>query len=190
MGVFGRDPDLKPYPHDPQRARALLAQAGFSQGFSLVAEVVTGANSSAAAIFQKVADDLAVVGVRMELRVVPIGKIMRAAYDGSFDGTAFSINYGSLPYMDALAGLKLHSCLWTKPWTCDPAIAARITAALGTFDLAERERLTRSLVRDVREEAPALLLYEDVIFDGVARRVGNYHPVFSTINYESLALTK
>jgi peptide/nickel transport system substrate-binding protein len=33
-GMLGDDPSLRAYPHDPARARALLAQAGFPHGFS------------------------------------------------------------------------------------------------------------------------------------------------------------
>ena len=32
LRVVGADPKLKPYPHDPNRAKELLAQAGYAQG--------------------------------------------------------------------------------------------------------------------------------------------------------------
>lgn len=187
-GVLGRDETLRPYPHDPAKARALLAEAGYPDGFAFVAEISSGGRGPTAAIAQKVAQDLAAVGVRMEVRAVPQSKIFRNAYDGGFEGQAFSMMYGSIPYMDALAALRLHSCLWQTPWNCTPAFARRIQQASTTFDLAERERLTRALVRDIRDDAPALWLYDDVTFDGVAARVRHYRPVFSTINFEELEL--
>jgi peptide/nickel transport system substrate-binding protein len=187
-GVFGRDETLKPYPYDPAKAKALLAEAGYERGFSFVSETSSGGRGPTAAIAQKVAQDLAAVGVKMEIRAVPQSKIFRAAYDGSFEGEAFTMMYGSIPYMDALVSLRLHSCLWQTPWNCVPAYAERIKQAYAAFDLEERERLTKALVRDIRDDAPALWLYEDVTFDGVAARVKNYRPVFSTINYEELEL--
>jgi peptide/nickel transport system substrate-binding protein len=189
-GVFGRDETLKPFPFDPAKAKALLADAGYPTGFSFVAEVSSGGRGPTTSVQQKVAQDLAAVGVKMEVRAVPQSKIFRAAYDGSYEGQAFTMMYGSIPYMDALVSLRLHSCLWQTPWNCVPEYADRIQKAYAAFDLTERERLTKDLVRDIRDDAPALWLYDDVTFDGVAARVKNYKPVFSTINFETLELAK
>lgn len=189
-GSFGRDETLKPYPYDPAKAKALLTEAGYANGFTFTLEASSGGRGPTGSIAQKIAQDLAAVGVKMNIRSVPQSKIFRAAYDGSFEGEAFSMMYGTIPYMDALASLRLHSCLWQMPWNCDPAFADRITKAYAAFDVTERERLTKALVRDIREDAPALWLYDDVTLDGVASHVKNYRPIFSTINYEELELSK
>lgn len=188
-GVFGHDSSLAPFPFDPARARALLADAGHANGFDVPTEVVPG-GSVGSAVYQKVAADLAAVGVNMILLPVPQSKILRGAYEGSWDGLAFSMNYGSVPYMDALASLRLHSCLWQTPWHCDRDIAKRVDDAGAAFDLAEREALTRALVRDVRDDAPAIWLYEEAALDGLSSRVRNYKAAYSYVNFEDLELSE
>ncbi len=62
--VFGFDPAITAAPFDPAAARALLADAGFPAGFS----VVLGCDSASVEIAAAVARDLAAVGVRVEVR--------------------------------------------------------------------------------------------------------------------------
>jgi peptide/nickel transport system substrate-binding protein/oligopeptide transport system substrate-binding protein len=69
-GTYGYDPQYRPYPYDPQRARALLAQAGFPNGKGLPAlEIWSNIKSGAferedEAIKQNVAD----VGIHVDVR--------------------------------------------------------------------------------------------------------------------------
>lgn len=67
-GVLGRDDTLEPYPHDPAKARALLADAGFPHGLAI--DYVTIADEEAEKIAASMQGDLAEVGVDMRISLV------------------------------------------------------------------------------------------------------------------------
>jgi peptide/nickel transport system substrate-binding protein len=65
-GGLGYDPSLKPYPYNPDQAKALLAAAGHGDGFDTQMSITTAERID---IAQAIAGQLADVGVRVE--VVP-----------------------------------------------------------------------------------------------------------------------
>ncbi len=184
--AFGYDPSLAPWPHDPALARRLLAEAGHAAGLALTAEVVIGAGANDALAYQSVAADLRAVGVDLTLRTIPTSVLMRNVFAGGWRGDAFGMDYGSLPTLDALRPFRLHSCLWTKPWYCDPELVPLIKAARVELDEARRHDLTRAVVRRSRDRAAALFLYEIVSFDALAPRVRDYRNAFGVIDYAVL----
>ncbi|WP_261167266.1 ABC transporter substrate-binding protein [Microbacterium sp. Marseille-Q6965] len=67
----GFDPDLEPYPYDPERARELLAEAGYADGLEIALEYPTDQYVEAEAIVQAVAAQLAEVGVTVDISSAP-----------------------------------------------------------------------------------------------------------------------
>ncbi|MEM7799451.1 MAG: ABC transporter substrate-binding protein [Chloroflexota bacterium] len=63
---FGADAELAPFAHDPQKAKALFEEAGLSQ--SLVIDLPTRLPDEALRLGEMLAEDLAAVGVEVELR--------------------------------------------------------------------------------------------------------------------------
>ncbi|AOE88159.1 ABC transporter substrate-binding protein [Pseudomonas sp. TCU-HL1] len=80
--------DLPAYSHDPQKAKALLAEAGFKDGFKTTiwtrpSGSLLNPNPSLGA--QLLQADLAKVGIQAEIRVIEWGELIRRAKAGEHD---------------------------------------------------------------------------------------------------------
>jgi peptide/nickel transport system substrate-binding protein len=154
--VFGYDPALTPLPYDPQKARQLLAEAGFPGGF----EVELGLGSGAQATGQRLAEDWAQIGVRTTLRALPFPELMAAARAGQIplvffartcttsDASEFLDPQVHCP--DPQRGLGLEN----YPRFCHPEVDRLLEAAAGELDEEKRRALLQKAQRLVLEEAP------------------------------------
>jgi ABC-type transport system substrate-binding protein len=69
--VFGFNPNLPPHPHDPERAKALLAEAGMAAGFDAELQCVHGSLPKIEDLALTVANDLAQIGINARVTVHP-----------------------------------------------------------------------------------------------------------------------
>ncbi len=187
-GLLGYNEDLSPYPYDPDRARAMLAEAGYGDGFDLDFEVIVGTNASDSAIYQLVASNLADVGVTANIITIPTSQMVRIILQGQWRSDGFSQVFGSWPTFEPLRSLRLHSCLWPNPWYCDERIMPTFNAALAAPTLDERAKLTGEVLAFYHEQATTLLLHEVPLLDGIGPRVEGYAPNKGKLNYDTVML--
>ncbi|MDX2145771.1 MAG: ABC transporter substrate-binding protein [Rhodospirillaceae bacterium] len=189
-GAFGYDPTLAPYAYDPALAKRLLEEAGYPAGFSFVMEGALAGGTNSATIHQQVASDLAQIGVRMEVRSIPIQQLSRNIHQFDWRGHAFEMNYGAAPAMDALIALRMHSCAWKAPWYCDRDIMPMIEDSMNARTLADRETRTRAVMRRTHAQAPGLLLFPIVWFVGLGPHVEGFVMDGGHIKYDRISVTR
>ncbi len=185
-GAFGYDPELEPYPYDPDLARQLLTDAGYPNGFDFVFEGIVGTGPNDAALWQTVAADLARIGVNMTIRTITYPQLTSNVNRGNWAGDGLSMDFGTAPSLNAMRPFQLHSCEWHVAWFCDESIMPTIEAARIEVDDEKRLELTRNVLRYYRDQASSLFLYDQIAFDGLSSRVSNYAPRTILINYDGI----
>jgi peptide/nickel transport system substrate-binding protein len=190
-GAPGYNPDLKPYPYDPAKAKALLAAAGYTNGFPLTIAVYSGLLPNDTTMFQKMAQDFAAVGVKVELRTMTFADYARRLFNGDWQGIdAFSNGWLSVGYGDPMRAIDQFSCNYNAPFICEPALLPKIEAVRYEMDPAKREKLMQDLMVDYRNAAAALWLIEFSFITGLNTAIKNFDTYANGISYEDITLDR
>lgn len=188
--AYGYNPDLKPYPYDMDKARALLEEAGYGDGFEFEFMTQSGLGSGSL-VFQQVAADLAKVGVTMSIRQMPAAAYLNAVLrDPNHGGAgAHAMIWAAWPIFDAMRPLLMHSCRRASPWHCDESLQPKIEEALVEWDPDKALQKRLELMTLTRDSAPAIFLHESPEFAGLSPRVTGYHQLHGHIAYHEIDLT-
>jgi len=186
--TFGYNAALQPYPHDPAKARALLAEAGHGGGLSVIAEVVVGSFAADSEMYQQVAQDLAKVGVTMELRPIPSSDWIKKFITGGWEGQVFGAGQNSAPLNDASRFLTFGSCKKPNPYYCDESVVSLLERSDTLFDVDERRKALGELLKVQHDKAANLFLIEQIDIVGVNKRVDGLINLGNSFNYDQISL--
>ena len=173
---FGHDP-VSPYQHDPERAKRLLAEAGYPGGIDLILDVPTTLPDEATMLAAKMAEQYARVGIVTDVREFED----RTAYaemvrDKQMDDAAC---FDSSPLSTyRILREKLHSGV-AGPWWqgyANPTLDTLIDEARATRDETRRRDLYREAYRIVRDDAPWIFLYNPTLFWGLGPKARAFAP--------------
>ena len=184
--AYGYNTDLEPIPFDPDLAKELLSEAGYPNGFKFIMQGAVGSGANDAIIYQKVAQDLASIGVEMEIRTFPISQLIRGVMEGQWNGDAFAIAVALAPTVDSLRATRNHSCLWSHPWYCDERIMPAVNEAWVTADAQRGLDLRQEIMKFYRDEYAALYLYQLVRFAGMKANVRGFSEVHGFVSFDEI----
>jgi peptide/nickel transport system substrate-binding protein len=148
-------------PFDPARARALLAEAGYPNGFAVTLDCVNVAWREA--VCQAMTVMLTQVGIRTTLRSSPTNQF----FPKLTQGTASLVEYGWTPTPDAWSSLNGLFRSWDKTGLgtfnagrySNPRLDALIDGMRNEPDLTRRRAMVAVVLRLVNDELPYVPLY-------------------------------
>jgi len=163
-GLLGHDASIKPYPHDVERAKKLLADAGLPNGFKTeiwAMPVVRAYMPNARRTAELMQANLAEIGVTAEIRTVEWAEYLRRSIAGEHQTVILGWNYAvpdpgqilSLGWTCAAAKNGLNRSRW-----CNPKFDEAVAAAGVTSDPAERTRRYVAAQKIFYDDAAALVI--------------------------------
>lgn len=169
--TFAYDKGLKPYPYNPDKARALLREAGYPNGFAINMEVPANFILPATVdVCQAMVGDLAKVGIKVDLKALELGTMvkMRGARQIA---PIFFWSWGT-DFLDPEPFVR--GILYTKsPYTFygkaewDQAI----DAAASAMNSSQRAEIYRRLQREIYDDPPYIFLYSIFNIYGLRRNI-------------------
>jgi len=165
--IEGHNPDIQPYAYDPEKAKQLLSDAGYPNGFDIEFHHPTGRWMKDAEAAQAIAQMLGKVGIKVNLLTAEystfFGTWSKGEYKGMTmigvtqpDGTAVS-----------LFNLFLYSKgAWPFSWT-DPQMDTLIEKARSTLDQSTRVAAFHQLEQFIHDNAPFLFTWEQKDLYGI-----------------------
>jgi peptide/nickel transport system substrate-binding protein len=170
-GNWGYDESIEPFGYDPDKARELLAEAGFADGFEIGYACPAGAYTNFEQVCEAIAGYLADVGIQTELALMESGAYWDLEAEKELPplfGDSWSSSEGeALPRLNgALGGFDASFSAWS-----DPEIDRLLGEISTTVDDDARAVLYVELQGYMQEDPPFIYLYEPVTFEVKSDRI-------------------
>ncbi len=165
----------EPFPYDPDRAKQLLVEAGYPDGFATEMACPNRAYSHINEVCEAVVRYLDKVGIQVDLNLIESNSFWERQKNKQLP--ALFVDSWASYYRDAynrLAGALTPGESWAS-WR-DPKLQEMIVEIGRTLDLKTRETLYHKLQAMMRDDPPFIYLYFPETFEGVRSRVVGYQP--------------
>ena len=164
-GIFGHNPDIPAPVYDPERARALLAEAGYGDGWAMTIHGPAGRYVNDTDVLLAIGQMWSQLGLDIEVETVPANVYFGRATDREF--SVFMVAFGITTGESSLA---LRNVLGTadpdRGWGSNNRFRysnadfdAALAAAFAAFDAADREAALQEAARIAAEDVALVPLY-------------------------------
>lgn len=187
--AFGFNPNLKPYEYNPTKAKQLLAEAGYPNGFPMEIRASQG-NATFDLVYQSAVQDLEKVGIKAKFVSQPFPEWLKYWTGGDWPYEGFGFGTDLTGILDAGRGFEFTSCFKKPPYYCNEDEMKLFDAAQVEFDPAKREKLLQDLLAVNRDNAPIIYLVEGTESMAYDPKITGFKQTNLVVNYHELKLKK
>lgn len=175
---LGADPAIQPYPYDPDKARELLTEAGYPDGFQIGFACPIGAYPNFEQVCEAIGGYLNEVGISFdggEIQFMESGQYWDLEANKELPplfADAWSVTNGEA--LERLQG-SLYAEASYAAWE-DPDLRALIDEAAVTIDVDTRAAVYGQIQQLMYDNPPFIYLYYPNVFEAINSAVQNYTP--------------
>ncbi|TJV02364.1 MAG: ABC transporter substrate-binding protein, partial [Mesorhizobium sp.] len=164
------------YKRDVEKAKKLMEEAGFADGFSATVIGATGEPPTAAAEAQVIQSQLAEIGVKLDIKMMELNVYVDAWLKGDFD-MAIALNGGRAdPY-------TMYNRYWTKAGNLqkvanyiDDTLDSQMQQGRAETDPAKRKVIFAAFEKHLAEMSPWIWLYTSYSYTAQQKTVSGFVP--------------
>jgi len=168
-GASGYEPMLPPDPYDPEKAKALLAEAGYKDGFGITLHGPNNRYVNDGKIIEAIAQMWTRIGVKTTVDTMPaatfFGRAVKAEFSIRLSGWASDTGEASSNLTELIASSapdKGRGPIFDPSKYANPAVDALVERSLTIVDTAKREAMYREAERLAMPDLPVIPIHHQV----------------------------
>jgi peptide/nickel transport system substrate-binding protein len=169
----GFNPNISEFEYDPERARELIAEAGYADGFDLMLSYTAGNTPLEQELGEIVASYMEQVGVRVEQRYMEYGAFLNVRGEGTLGTHQWGLLLPPEPHFNY--ALFVQGSLYQWHYLGE-RYDELVDMGSKTTDPAEREEIYHECAQIMHDDPPMLYLVVPRDIYGVNSRVTGFEP--------------